>query len=800
MQGSICRKRRLLGGAAVALVLGLVVPTSRAGAQQAVNAGEVSATGAATAPSGATPQPTQKHVFRSNQTVRVLDRAQMDAAGPVGGAAQVLSYAPGANVVGYGNTGAEKYSVSINGIHQGWTGYSSAYTDTGALAITFDGVPISDVATNLWQSATLPQMSLIQNTNVTYGPGATADRWFNNVGGGIEFTPLQPTKKPGGEVELTYGSNNQKNFDFHLQTGTYHGWSTVLAGGMGNGDNFRNAPDGFNSPSEDYAAYLKTIKTFRSGSLELGGYWGHSGAYRPPVIPTTPQPGVYTTGTAGTVLYSQQTSGYYSTLPFTTYEKKDFNTMGLLYGRINLRLDDTTKLHNLAWYTHIDRQHSRFYDLFSTGAQQYEYNNPHSDAIGDKLWLTEKLPFNTVNVGGYVIHEFYNSRNNFFNTGAPYFGNKDLANQGGKIRSSNFNQDDLAVFLQDDLSPIPNLHITPGIRFVDFQVNYGNSVQQDFALTSGAILNYSGYTACPFTPAGPAPANGYTKTQSAPCGDHQNRTGLEPSIDVSYSPLPWLNLYGGYEEAWKAPQLGGGGGLFQAVDPSTYHLALAQYYQFGFKVHLQHTRLLNNFLFGAAYFHLRYAKQEIDTALANGNTIAANGTSVYHGVNMFLDDNPIYQLHVFGNATIEGAHYTSYITGGVSYNGIPVAYVPTAIANAGAYYDYFTHGVLIEPRIWFQYTGSQHVFDNTIGAPSNQSMPSFGTLNLAVKSTVPLHLGNFGTRYIDLKLTALNVLNTRYNSFEFITSGGYFGTSYGGYRLAYPGAPFSVYGTVGVRF
>lgn len=108
MLGLNCRKRRLLAGAAVGLVLGLVMPGHRAAAQQAVNAGQVSATGTGTAApvAGATPQPTQEKVFHSNQTVRVLDRAQMDAAGPVGGVAQALSYTPGALVVGYGNSGA----------------------------------------------------------------------------------------------------------------------------------------------------------------------------------------------------------------------------------------------------------------------------------------------------------------------------------------------------------------------------------------------------------------------------------------------------------------------------------------------------------------------------------------------------------------------------------------------------------------------------------------------------------------------------------------------------------------------
>ena len=138
---------------------------------------------------GTTPQPTQSDVFLSSQTLRVLDRTQMDMLGPVAGAAQVVALAPGARVTGYGNTGATKYTISINGINQGWGGYGG-YTGGAALGITFDGIPIVDPATGLWQSATIPQMQIIQDTVVSYGPGDPLNRWYTNVGGAVEFPLL----------------------------------------------------------------------------------------------------------------------------------------------------------------------------------------------------------------------------------------------------------------------------------------------------------------------------------------------------------------------------------------------------------------------------------------------------------------------------------------------------------------------------------------------------------------------------------------------------------------------------------
>lgn len=106
--------------------------------------------------SGATEQPLQEEVFESNQQLRVLDRKQIEAAGPVAGSAQIIAQTPGANVTGYGNTGATKYTIGVNGVSQGWGGYGG-YSGGGALAITFDGVPLADPATSLWQSPTIPR-------------------------------------------------------------------------------------------------------------------------------------------------------------------------------------------------------------------------------------------------------------------------------------------------------------------------------------------------------------------------------------------------------------------------------------------------------------------------------------------------------------------------------------------------------------------------------------------------------------------------------------------------------------------
>ena len=747
---------------------------------------------------GATPAPTQTQVFDSDQMLRVLDRQQMNAVGPVAGAGQIISMTPGANVTGYGNSGAQKYTIMINGINQGWGGYGG-FSTAGSVGVTFDGVPISDPNTDLWQSDTLPLSDLIQNVTVTYGPGNPVDRWYNNIGGSIEFTPLQPTARPQGFVAVTGGSYYQKQLTFAVSSGLHHGWSSVLAGGGDAGHDFRTGiGDNFHNPGKDFAIYSKTTKSFglnNQDSFEFAGYYAHSGSYRSQVIPLVANPLITVSGTPGDgELYSEQTSGYYSTLPYNSYNKYDTNDMALLYSRVRVHLDPRTRLEDLAWFIRIDRNHYRTDDVYNEGPQLREWNDPYTYGVGNKLGFTTVLPMNTVNGYGYFIHSLYNSRNNFYNPADG--GAKTIANAGGKVRSSYFDQDMFALSLQDDFHPIHRLHITPGIRYAGFQTNFSDHAQQDFQLAPGAVWD----TNCRYNGTGSKYPNGVNDQGACPA-DMQNRSGIEPSVNASVRPWKWLEVYGGYAEALRTPQPGGGGGVFQSVDPASYHLERGRYGQAGFKIHADGKGLRRGLLFGLAYYHNTFDNQEIDTTLANGDSIDSSGSSLFDGVNLFLDDSPLQHLKAFVNASFESSKFTNYVTGGVSYDNLPVSYVPDATFNAGGTYDWeIRDGLHLQPTLTVQTMGSQHLFDNNNGIPSQQTMPAYTTVNFAL---------NVPTRHFDVTFNALNLANNKYNAYEYISAGSYFGTAgysnapadqQAGYVLAYPGAPFTAYGTVRFHF
>jgi iron complex outermembrane recepter protein len=776
----------------------------------------------------AKPVPTREDVMIIPQTVRILDRKQIDAGGPLAGGAQMIQSTPGANIVGYGETGATKYTVILNGIQQGWAGEATSFTAPGSLGITFDGVPVADPATGLWQSATMPQNLVMQNLGVTYGPGEPDDRWYTDVGGRVEFTPIQPTESFHTSVAITDGPYGQQNLAFVANTGSFKGWSTVVGGGLGRGDDFRVAPDGFGNPAKDGSIFGKTLKTTASGSFVFGAFYAKAGGYRSTVIPTTDVGLVEPDGTH----FSQPTSGYYSSLPFAAYNKYDTNEMSMVYGRENLLLSNISTLQNLTWYTHIRRFHRRDQDDLSPGPQIDEYNNPHSNIFGDQVGMTEAVPFNTIKFGGYLLHEVYNARNNFYSPTYGGYGPDSVIGAGGRFRSGYFQQDNLAFYAQDDIHPIPRIHITPGVRLVGFSTSYSDQAYRDFTFATGVIpathcalySDQGGNATDPFYNVLGTPttvtvdgSSFTTKDQGSLCGAHESRTAVEPSIDVAVMPKDWITLYGGYDVTYRSPALGGGGGQFQAVDPTFYTLAKGAYAQGGVKVHFRNAPGLKDFIAGVNYFHLSYTNQEIDFETALGVEESGGGDSTYHGVNAFFDDDPARNIHIFFNFSGESSVFTNYIEGGpslaecaaqnlscTSYNNLPVSYVPDVTVNAGVYYGIQHNGhVLVEPRFWFNSIGTQHLWSNNTGAPTTQTMPAYTTANLAFN--VPLSIEK---QSLNLKLDMLNLFNARYNQWEYISSGGYFSSLYpqypasfpSGYINAYPGAPRAVYGTLSYQF
>ncbi len=804
---------------------------------------------ASTAPAAATADPTsadtlneivvdarrerQKVQFTTAQSVKTLDRDQIRASSTVGGVAAAMMLVPGVSTSTYGATGSSKSTISINGIKIGWAGFSGGNPDNGSIAPSFDGVPMTNPGNDLWQSTLIPQSSLIQTINVTYGPGAPKDRWWTNIGGAINFVPLQPTDRFGGDVSLTYGSYQNKNESFDVQTGDLGGWRTVIAGGWNAANNFLQGPDGYKNPSSNYAYYLKSRHQFASGSgdFSIGAYVSRSSAQRPFTIPVAPIPGVTITGPGNQgALFSQHTTGYYTTLPYAVNWKLDTNAIEMLWGHLNVRLSDVTSIHNLTYFTHEHRLHyTPLHDYLPPLQSTWETNRPSSYVIGDKLTFEFNLPYNDVSAGGYLQGSRYYSQEQVYNPNANFAG---LVGAGGPVAPANlmgspiapngnydsdiFYQLNAALYVEDTITPLPNLRITPGFREVNYSTEFYANEASLFPL---AVL----YNPCgDLSQINPDP--NCVQVNSSPSAHTSFRRG-EPSIGVNWRALPWLALYANYAQTYRYPENGGGTGPYVVIPAQNVQLEKGVDTIAGIKLRKDRWGPVTDMALDVSYSHLDFSHETIPSALASGGALLAFASSVYDGVNIFADASPISNLYVFANIGIVSAKFKDYINGNTDANGntiiyhnVPVPYTPTANMSFGAYYLWHVGGVLVEPRLTYLRTGSQYAFDNnnnitaagafnsdSYTAPDgstvqtgNTNIPAFGILNFSTSIDVPT-TWNYGVKDVKLALEVDNLANKQYNSFEYITSGGLYNTGAGA-ALAFPGAPRTWYATLTAGF
>lgn len=756
--------------------------------QQSVAVGEVSSNVVTqSAYAQHTPElPKQKHIFKSGISSKVLGRKEIEAAGPGAGAAQMLNFAPGVSTLASYGTGAAKAQISIDGIKQGW-GNPKGSEAAHSIAISFDGIPMNNPATGLWQSPQVNQPSMIQGIHVTYGPGNPENRWYNNIGGGIDFVPIQPTNKPGASIGMSYGSNDFKNIHFDVRTGNFDGFSAVLAGGVSSGNSFLGVPSGTSLlspsgvvlPSHSYAWFFKIRKQFRTGDDSFGAYLAKGSAYKPYDIPVSAASGTTINGFDNKTgkpipgpLYSQQTSGFYNAAPY----KIDSNSTWMFYNKLNVNIGAATWLHNDIWYRYGHRLHNRYVSYAVGAPNTNEYNDPHSETYGDKLWFDSKLPYNKLGFGGYFIKSRDNSKNAFYSQYAPYYATRFVPND--KYRSNFLDVTDVAAFFQDKIHPISSVDITPGVRVEQFQLNYTPFTTETF----------------------PESSKLYPKGNQAKLpADSRSLSAVEPSVNISWRPIHHLALFAGYSEAYQTPAFGGGGGPFQDIPASSISLEKGQNYQAGFKVHVAHDGYLHHFLFSANWYFTRFSNQYLPITEPDGSVINADGTSDYEGVNIYAVDNPLYWLHTFANLSFQKAYFSNYTVKGKSYDGLPVANVPDATFNIGAYTKSFVDGILLEPRIWVQYTGAQSLYDSNTKSPSaTAKLPSYTLLNLALHSKIPMHMAYFRNVGVDVDL--LNVLGNRYNSYEYISSGGTYGPNTKGDLIGLPGAPRTFYVSLTANF
>lgn len=561
--------------------------------------------------------PTKKKIFKASQSTALVTKDQVKALGPATGSAQALSLAPGVNIRGYGgNSGTARYAIAIRGAKVGWSS-ASGDAERNGITVLFDGIPMNNLISHngQWDSNEIPISRMISGLHVIYGPGNPADRWFDSIGGTVNYVPVQPTSKPSYEVGGLLGSNVTEGGHFIANTGLQHGWDAIFAGGYLSNHTFWGGTSAghYGSPAQSNAFYGKVTRVFDKGSISFGGYDDNNveHAPRPNFIPETPIAGLTVTGNPGSPLFSQQTTRFYNTgvpsIWAKTLQVRDY----MLYSKLSLDIAPDMTFHNDIWYRHGHRVHYRItnYGPNATSSTNSEWYAPTSDTFGDRMAMDWRLPYNDVEYGVSAIYQRYNS---------PYLGYNETipgdtqANPAG-FQNFTMNNVYLTGFLQDGIHPFKGLTITPGIAGVAYYTQFVNNVSltnpanQDLAPTASKTFNRA-----------------------------------EPSLALRYQPAPWASIYGSMALTYQNPTDNSFGANQSApVDLGSLKPIQSRDYEIGFKLLSDNLPVVHSVSLNVNYYRDILTDEMIATYLSVINQYKfASAAAKLQGVNVAATVDP----------------------------------------------------------------------------------------------------------------------------------------------------------------
>jgi iron complex outermembrane receptor protein len=748
---------------------------------QTVNAGEVSASAAKKyyAHLGKSSiKLSKKKIFKSAQSEAVVSRQDIEALGPSTSSAGALATAPGVEIRGYGgNSDTARYQVQLRGAKVGWSS-TNGDAERNGITVLFDGIPLNNTISNngQWDSNEIPITQLFSGINIIFGPGNPDSRWFDSIGGTINYVPVQPTKSPHYEVGVAYGSQQTENLHFILDSGVHDGWSAVIAGGYAGDKSFWGGTSNghYSWPNQSDAIYGKLIKEFSNGSISFGVYNDNNVEYppRPNFIPLTPIAGVTVTGNPGSPLFSQSTSGFYGTGTPDIWIKQLQVRDTVLYSKIAVNLSTSMTYHNNLWYRWGHRVHYRItnYGTNAVNSPAYapgantEYYFPTTNQYGDNMWIDYRLPFNDVKLGGSLIYERYFT---------PYDGYNSTGYQGStqtnpaQISRYTLDTTYATAYVQDGIHPVHGLLITPGVEAVSYHTEFFNDLPLGGTNTGGA--------------------------------SDVSRTFVraEPSLNARYQPVPWGALYANMAVSYQNPT-DNAFGANQSTQPdiSTLKPTQARDYEAGIKLFSNNLPIIHRGTLNLNYFQDVLTDEKIANFLAlNTNTTLAAANAKLQGVQVDASVEPNFHWRMFANASFDHNRYLQYVSAGNIYHNEPIAYNPNILLNAGINYRTFAGATLVTFGLLDQYTGAQHYYNNNTSNVSHRQLPGFNVVNFSVTANIPVPRGMSSVvRVIEASFNITNLLGTRYNDNGYITSGGYFGANSAGANtanaiLVQPGAP-----------
>ncbi|MEY2334400.1 TonB-dependent receptor [Acidithiobacillus ferrianus] len=728
-----------------------------------INIGNVSQSSAETSSTNA--KKIVARLLRSNTPSTYISAAKIaNEVAPGGTIVDALTVAPGVHINGYGSgNGAARYQIRINGIQTGWA-LSAGNPEKNGIAVSFDGVPMNNPLSNWdgWESSETPISNIFSGIRVTQGPGNPDNRWYDSMGGTVNLIPQEPGKHMGGEVALGYGSFSSPSAAAVFRTGDLSGWSTVFAAGYTRSNGFRSDP--YYAPNEGAAFYMKTRKDFTGGHASVGLYFSRTSEYRPMYIPVSPIPGVSVNGYQQPgPAYSEQTTGYTYTIPTSLYFKNDTAHMFLGYAKLHLRLASNIHMDNLLWYRNGYRHHNRPNNYYFHLVNTEDFTNTTA-TLGDKLVLSAALPWNHLQVGGYIMDE--RNHNTYLGYNPAVF----ASSPANPIFVAGYYDDweGANIFTQDTITPLAGLHITPGLALMSYRVQFVNN--------SNATI--------------PVGATPYIVRNLA-ANNVSNYTKLIPSLGINYRVLQGLHLFSTWSQNFQTPSADAYGNYDQATVVVPRNPTSINSYIGGVKwdigpwdgtVSAFHQHLTNAVL---SSFIPSLLITELDQVSA-----------IYNGVNFSANYGKRLGVQLFTNDTLEHAYYPTYRpASGMPLYGARMPNVPTTSLSFGVGYRWYQIAALWNARLSDTYTSSTTLFSNITNEPTNAQNPAYNIVDLGLSVTTAMHLVP-GFHKIKFSLQIFNLFNRHYNSMAYISSGGELGPNSAGAVLADPGAPRAVYGSL----
>lgn len=749
---------------------------------------------------------TPKQLVDTSQPAESVSRSMIELFGPQAGGTPALSLLPNVSVSGYNNDSqVGRSQISMRGIKVGYNSEPGDLT-TNAITVELDGVPLNGLGqSTTWRSPEDPMGALMAGQNVIIGPGNPSERWYDSLGGTIDFIPIQPTTRAGGVFQLGGGSYEANDISAAYNTGSISGWSTVFAGASSREDSFRTTADAL--PTNNEELYIKTRHQFSNGSISFGGYYNHDYEWRPNWIPLKPQPLLDNEGLGIGTPYSEQTSGFYATMPRPLWHKTVLVQTSIFWSHLHLELSRTLKLSNMAWVRigkdehdktelYAQNPNSPFYD---GNPRDLEHYNIHSWTFGDRLALRKRFNrMETLSWGGYFVSELAKDTSP---DGSTFEGDSwaiPLYIQNKAISSFYW-----SAFAQDDFRPLRRLKIVPGVAVEQFFTSYSNTSLAQACSDYARINNGQ----CP-VPGNYYTVNGntfqYQGIDTSP-SELTDYLRVEPSIGANFLVGRGVHFYANYASTYKAPNAQDR--LDEThLEVQTLKPVRSEEYDIGVRYAALRLGIMRRVYASVDVFHMLLSNETLTYSTAQNPEVTyfGYGSAVYKGVDLSL--RAAFGTHWFwflnlgylkdrwnefaAPETPSGPQPTGY--------GLPVSNSPKDTLNAGISY-LVSLPFLRRTRatLWDQYVGSRYLFSNEIGMPTNYTNPAYDLLNFSISARIP---SIEGLRHSVISVQVLNLANREYNSMEYISAGGDFGTPTGGYALAFPGAPRMVFASLTAHF